>query len=81
MRSSLRAIIVDGLSATELRNWARKTTKGDIKIKHRIQSPEDPSKIHWSMTVADIRLENPEVYREDIVAWAKSILKDLHIES
>jgi hypothetical protein len=80
MRSSLRAIIVDGLSAVELRKWARKISTGEIKIKRRTAPPEEPRKIHWSMTVADVRTNDPEVYREDIVAWARSILNDLHIE-
>jgi hypothetical protein len=80
MRSSLRAIIVDGLSPAELRKLARKTTKGGVQIKRHTKPPEEPSRTHWSMTAADIRTGDPEVYREDIVAWAKSILKDLNIE-
>ena len=78
MRSSLRAIIVDGLSPTELRKQVRKKTRGDVQVKRH--TPKEPVQMHWSMTVSDIRMENPEIYCEDIKAWARSILKELHIE-
>ena len=80
MKSSLRAIIVDGLSPTELRKQVRKKTKGGVQVKHHKEPLEEPLRTHWSMTVADIRTEKPEVYCEDIKAWARSMLKDLHIE-
>ena len=80
MRSSLRAIIVDGLSPAELRKQARKNTKGGVQVKRHTEPRGEPSRTRWSMTAADVRMDDPEVYREDIVAWAKSILKDLNIE-
>lgn len=80
MRSSLRAIIVDGLSPAELRKRARKNTSGGVQVKRHTEPRGEPSRTHWSMTAADVRTDDPEVYREDIVAWAKSILKDLNIE-
>ena len=80
MKSSLRSIIIDGLSPTELRKQVRKKTRGGVQVKRHMEPPEEPLRRHWSMTVADIRTENPEVYREDINAWAGSILKDMNLE-
>ncbi len=33
-------------------------------------------KIRWSRTIADIRLDSPEVYAGDVMAWADSVLRD-----
>jgi hypothetical protein len=30
----------------------------------------------WTRTVLDVRMENAEVYRKDVTAWAKSVLED-----
>jgi len=81
MRLSLRAIIVDGLSPAELRKQVRKTIKGGVQVKRHAEPSQEPLTRNWSMTITDIRTENPEGYREDINAWARSILKDLNIES
>jgi hypothetical protein len=78
MRSSLRAIMVDGLSAAELRKQVRKRTEEGLQVKRHTGSPKESPAMHWSMTVADIRLDDPEVYCEDVNAWARSILKDLN---
>jgi hypothetical protein len=80
MRSSLRVIIVDGLSAKELRERARKMSGEGIKIKRHAEPREEPARVHWSMTVTDIRTDNPEAYHEDIIKWARSILKNLNVE-
>jgi hypothetical protein len=32
--------------------------------------------IVWSRTIADVRLDNPDMYREDVVQWAESVLAD-----
>ena len=31
----------------------------------------------WTKTILDVRTENAEIYREDIEAWASSVLKDV----
>lgn len=79
MRSSLRAIIVDGFSPEELRKQARKTSKGNIMVRRRTAPPQEPRKIHWSMTVSDIRMESHDAYEKDVIAWARSMLNDLDI--
>jgi hypothetical protein len=83
MQSSLHAIINKGLSPMELRKRARKEFKGDVKVlRHTAQTEiyqkyQKSRKMHWSMTVLDIRTNEPEIYVEDVRVWAKSILKDL----
>ena len=79
MKSSLRAIIVDGLSPTELRKQVRKRTKGGVRVKRHTELSEEPVKVHWSMTVSDVRTNDPVIYVKDVMAWAKSILNDLEI--
>lgn len=32
--------------------------------------------IHWTFTIADVRLDNPEDYNADVLRWAKHILAD-----
>lgn len=80
MRSSLRAVIVDGLSPIELRERARKQSKGGVRVRRKTNDEQPPAITNLSMTVKDIRTNTPDIYREDIIKWAKSILKDLKIE-
>ncbi len=77
MQSSLRAIIEEGLSPMELRKRAGKEFKGNVKVLRQIaytETTETPRKIRWPITVMDIRTNEPEIYIEDVKAWAKSIL-------
>lgn len=34
------------------------------------------SKTAWTKTILDIRMENAEVYCEDVTGWARSVLED-----
>jgi hypothetical protein len=78
MRSALRAIVEEDLSGPDLLKLARKTFTGDMHVKRRTPLAEVLPKIKWSMTVTGIRIDSPEAYVEDIMAWAKSILNDLN---
>ncbi len=77
MRSSLRAIVEEGLSGPDLLKMARKTFRGDVPVKRRTAHDGALPRTKWSMTVMDVRTDSPEAYVEDIKAWAKSILSDL----
>jgi hypothetical protein len=35
-----------------------------------------PAGFSWSKTIADVRLDNPEVYCADVVEWARAVLSD-----
>jgi len=92
MRSALRAIVEENLSGQDLLKRARGSFSGDFKVKRRDARARDrhagvpcipdavpctPERTRWSMTVADVRTDSPEVYTGDIKAWAKSILDDI----
>jgi hypothetical protein len=44
MRSSLRAIVKEGLSGPDLRNLARKTFKGDVRVKRQTAPARVPAR-------------------------------------
>ena len=50
--------------------------KRKFKIKSRDGLPVI-NKTTWTKTILDVRVENAEVYREDVTAWAKSVLEDV----
>ena len=50
------------------RTWS--VTKGE-KLK-------DFAAIHWSCTIADIQLDNPEQYIDSVKQWAMAVLEDTH---
>ncbi len=75
MRSTLRAIVEEGLSPAELRERSKKKFNGHVSVLSK--APKAPEKVEWSMTAMDVRTDSPEVYVSDIMAWAKSILKDI----
>jgi Family of unknown function (DUF5946) len=49
------------------------------KRKFKIKSTDGKpviDKTTWTKTILDIRMDNAEVYCEDVTAWAKSVLED-----
>jgi len=50
-------------------------SKRTFKIKLRDSKP-GISKSTWMKTILDIRMENTELYCEDVTAWAKSVLEE-----
>lgn len=74
MRSTLRAIVEEGLSPAELRERSKKKFNGHVNVLSK--APKAPRKVEWSMNVMDISTDSPEIYVDDIMAWAKSILCD-----
>jgi hypothetical protein len=77
MQSSLCAIVEEDLSGPELLKRARGNFRGDARVKCRGAPAKTPARAKWSMTVMDVRTGSPEVYVEDVRAWAASILADL----
>ena len=49
--------------------------KRTFKIKSRDGKPVI-DKTTWTKTILDVRIENAEVYCEDVTAWARSVLED-----
>ncbi len=50
--------------------------KRKFKIKSRDGLPVI-NKTTWTKTILDVRVENAEVYCEDVTAWARSALEDV----
>ncbi len=75
MCSTLRAIVEEGLTPAELRERSKKRFNGHVSVLSK--APKAPEKANWSMTVMDVRADGPEVYVEDVMAWARAILKDI----
>jgi hypothetical protein len=49
--------------------------KRTFKIKSRDGKPVI-DKTTWAKTILDVRMENAEVYCEDVTAWARSVLEE-----
>jgi len=77
MRSSLRAVIEDGLSSAELLKRARTMPVNGMKVRRRTSPVRTRARTQWSMTVMDIRTDGASVYTKDIMSWAKSIMEDI----
>lgn len=78
MRSTVQAIVEEGLSPAELRERSMKTFGGKVKVLTKV--PKASPRNAWSMTVLDIRTDSPDMYVKDVNAWAKSILQDMRTE-
>jgi len=77
-RELLREFLVENKSPEFIRKQ-NKDLVDSGKRKFKITSKDGQpviNKTTWTKTILDVRMENAEVYREDIKAWAKSALKD-----
>ena len=77
-RSLLREFLVENKPPAYIRKQNKDVVdsgKRKFKIKSKTGLPVI-SKTTWTRTIADVRAENAEVYREDITAWAKSVLEE-----
>ena len=52
------------------------SAKRTFKIKSR-DGKSVINKTSWAQTILDVRMENAEVYCEDVNAWARSVLEDV----
>jgi hypothetical protein len=75
MRSTLRALVEEGLSPAELRERSKKQFKGQVTVLSK--TPKATRQIRWSMTVINVHIDTPENYVSDIMVWAKSILGEI----
>ena len=80
MRSTLRSVIVDGMTPDEVLKLARNGVAEGRKVRRRTPVESPTPSVKWSMTVMDVRMDSAETYIADIRAWAESILKDLDVK-
>ena len=77
-RDLLREFLVEKKTPATIRKQIKDTVdsgKRTFKFKSKTGVPVI-NKTTWAKTILDIRAENAEVYREDISAWASSVLEE-----
>jgi hypothetical protein len=77
-RELLREFLVENKPPAYIRKQNKDLVdsgKRTFKIKSKDGKPVI-SKISWAKTILDVRMENAEVYCEDVTAWAKAVLED-----
>ena len=78
-RELLREFIVENKPPAFIRKQ-NKDLIGSGKRKFKIKSRDGLpviNKTTWTKTILDVRMENAEVYCEDVTAWARSTLEDV----
>jgi len=86
MRASLRSAVTTGEPPQEWRRRAHAQFSGKDNPKVTRKPGEAPptpqlDEPHWSMTAADIPLDNPEVYVAGVQAWSRVIVADLDAQA
>jgi hypothetical protein len=77
-RDLLREFLVGKKTPAMMRKQIKDTVdsgKRTFKFKSKTGVPVI-NKTAWAKTILDVRAENAEVYREDINAWARSVLEE-----
>jgi hypothetical protein len=77
-RELLREFLIENKPPALIRKRMKDTVdsgKRTFKIKSKTGRPVI-DKTTWRKTILDVREENAEVYREDVVAWARSVLDE-----
>ncbi len=77
-RDLLREFLVENKAPEYIRKQNKDIVdsgKRTFKIKSKTGLPVI-NKSTWRKTILDVRAENAEVYREDINAWARSVLEE-----
>ena len=78
-RELLRAFLHENTTPAEIRKRDAPNVdsgKRDFKIKSRDGQPV-VAKRTWTKTILDVRLDDPEMYCEDVNAWAQAVLDDV----
>lgn len=82
-RDLLNEFLVEGKTPATVRKQIRDTVdsgKRTFQFKSRTDLPVI-DKTTWRKTILDVRAENAVVYREDINAWARSVLEEAGMET
>lgn len=77
----LREYLEEGNTAEQIGRQALREVRPDKRSWKVTRRPEDPEQeiIRWTMTISDVaqRFHSPESYRELIVQWAETTLRDM----
>jgi hypothetical protein len=77
-RDLLREFLVEKKTPAMIRKQIKDTVdsgKRTFKFKSKTGVPVI-KKTTWQKTILDVRAENADLYREDITAWARSVLEE-----
>lgn len=77
-RAGLAQVLRQGLTPAALRKQNRQkldSSQRKWKVTRGERIPEVDA-IDWTRTIADVRLDSPEVYCADVKQWANSLLSD-----
>ena len=77
-RALLREFLIENKPPAQVRKEAKNrldSGKRAFRIKSRDRLPV-MAKSTWSKTILDVRAETAEQYREDVSAWARSVLAE-----
>jgi len=78
-RELLKEFLIENKPPQLVRKQMKDTVdsgKRKFKIKSRDGLPVI-NKTTWTKTILDVRVENAEIYCEDVNAWARSVLEDV----
>jgi hypothetical protein len=77
-RELLRQFVEDALPPAEARQQGRVQVDSGRRSWSFTRGPKLPGVelMHWTVTVADVRLDSPEHYCADVRRWAESVLAD-----
>jgi hypothetical protein len=78
VRHLLRRFVEEDLDPGTARQEIHQTPQGSQRSWSLTRGEKHPAVagIHWTRTVADMRLDSASHYCADVLAWAKSILED-----
>jgi hypothetical protein len=77
-RDLLREFLIEGRSPEQIRKQMRDAVDSgqrSFKFGSKDGQPIIPP-TNWNRTVLDVRIEDPVIYCEDVVAWASATLAD-----
>jgi len=78
MRSTLAGFLVEGVSVGQMRQQAKVSLgSGQRDFSFRKGERMELTGIVWSSTIANIRMDDAEIYRADIRIWAQAVLDDI----
>ena len=77
MRTTLAGFLVDGVSVGQMRQQVKVSLdSGQRDFSLRKGEPMELTGITWARTIANICLDDAEIYRTDIRRWAQAVLDD-----
>jgi hypothetical protein len=77
-RELVREFLEDGLTAAQAARRVQRGARGADRSWSCTRGARPPGieSVHWTRTIAEVRLEDADVYGADVRAWAQAIVRD-----